>query len=149
MLTTHAHVDDIRMATLAPTQTTLCYPQVPVSAGEAELRTLFAPCGTVSSINMLKRPGEASHKGCGFVEFATWAACEKAIDAHNGVTTMAGSRMPLVVKFADARRPPPTGPVPITGLKRGSVGDAHWQGGGKRPSLQVGSLFVWVVSLSR
>ena len=85
--------------------------------------------------------------GCGFIEFATWTACEKAIDTHNGTTTMPGSRMPLVVKFADARKPVqvPGGAAHITGLKRGSVGDVQWPAGGKRPSLQVWQgARVWV-----
>lgn len=130
--------------------------QVPVAAGQADLRALFAPCGEIVSINMLKRPGEAAHKGrsslllstsshdtpctgCGFVEFATWSGCENAIDAHNGTTVMAGSKMPLVVKFADARKQlaNKASMQNITGHKRGSVGDTQWQAPGKRPSLQV------------
>lgn len=43
--------------------------------------------------------------GCAFVEFRKWAQSERAMEAHNGVTRLPGSEMPLVVKFADAKRP--------------------------------------------
>jgi len=42
--------------------------------------------------------------GCGFVQFAKWAQAEMAMEAHNGKTRLGSSEVPLVVKFADAKR---------------------------------------------
>ena len=42
--------------------------------------------------------------GCGFVQFRKWSQAESALEAHNGKTRLAGSEVPLVVKFAYAKR---------------------------------------------
>jgi len=42
--------------------------------------------------------------GCGFVQFAKWVQAEMAMEAHNGKTRLGSSEVPLVVKFADAKR---------------------------------------------
>lgn len=42
--------------------------------------------------------------GCGFVQFRKWAQAENALEAHNGKTRLGTSEVPLVVKFADAKR---------------------------------------------
>jgi hypothetical protein len=47
--------------------------------------------------------------GCAFVQFAKWSQAEAAMEAHNSKTRLGTSEVPLVVKFADAKRkePPP------------------------------------------
>ena len=42
--------------------------------------------------------------GCAFVQFNRWSEAEDAIEAHNGKTRLPGSDVPVVVKFADAKR---------------------------------------------
>jgi hypothetical protein len=44
------------------------------------------------------------YAGCGFVQFAKWVQAEMAMEAHNGKTRLGSSEVPLVVKFADAKR---------------------------------------------
>ena len=46
--------------------------------------------------------------GCAFVQYSKWAEAEKAIDAHNAKTVPPGGEVPLVVKFADARKKEPS-----------------------------------------
>lgn len=60
--------------------------------------------------------------GCGFVQFRKWAQAENAMEAHNGKTRMPSSEVPLVVKFADAkRREQPLHAIGM-GYKRGGPG---------------------------
>ena len=46
--------------------------------------------------------------GCAFVQFAKWSQAEAAMEAHNSKTRLGTSEVPLVVKFADAKRKDPT-----------------------------------------
>ena len=48
--------------------------------------------------------GGATRAGCAFVQFRKWCQAEAAMEAHNGKTRMGNSEVPLVVKFADAKR---------------------------------------------
>lgn len=41
--------------------------------------------------------------GCAFVTYDRWSACEAAIAALHGKTQLEGAKMPIVVKFADAK----------------------------------------------
>jgi hypothetical protein len=41
--------------------------------------------------------------GCAFVVFDRWSSCEAAIAGLHGKTHLEGAKMPLVVKFADAK----------------------------------------------
>ncbi len=51
-------------------------------------------------IHMLKKnPGS----GCAFVSFDRWSSCEAAIAGLHGKTQLEGAKMPVVVKFADAK----------------------------------------------
>lgn len=45
--------------------------------------------------------------GCAFVQFAKWGQAEAAMEAHNSKTRLGTSEVPLVVKFADAKRKDP------------------------------------------
>ena len=38
------------------------------------------------------------------MQFRKWSQAENALEAHNGKTRLGGSEVPLVVKFADAKR---------------------------------------------
>ncbi len=40
-----------------------------------------------------------------------WTSCEAAIEAHNGKTHLEGAKMPMVVKFADAKVDGVAGPM--------------------------------------
>ena len=46
--------------------------------------------------------------GCAFVQFAKWSQAEAAMEAHNSKTRLGTSEVPLVVKFADAKRKEPS-----------------------------------------
>eukprot|EP00195_Chlamydomonas_chlamydogama_P012061 CAMPEP_0202894456 /NCGR_PEP_ID=MMETSP1392-20130828/3866_1 /ASSEMBLY_ACC=CAM_ASM_000868 /TAXON_ID=225041 /ORGANISM="Chlamydomonas chlamydogama, Strain SAG 11-48b" /LENGTH=444 /DNA_ID=CAMNT_0049579165 /DNA_START=76 /DNA_END=1406 /DNA_ORIENTATION=+ len=74
--------------------------QIPATLTELELRNLFLPYGNIVEVHLLKKnPGAA----CAFVTYERWAMCEAAIEAHNGKTHLEGAKMPMVVKFADAK----------------------------------------------
>lgn len=60
--------------------------------------------------------------GCAFVQFRKWAEAEAAIDMHNAKTVLPGAEVPLVVKFADARKKDGF----ANGIKRGILPDP-WQ----------------------
>lgn len=57
--------------------------------------------------------------GCAFVQFRKWAEAEAAIDMHNAKTVLPGAEVPLVVKFADARKKDGF----ANGMKRGILAD--------------------------
>ena len=78
--------------------------------------------------------------GCAFVQYSKWAEAEQAIDAHNAKTVPPGGEVPLVVKFADARKKEPS-----QGRRGGQQDlwqDQRRQMGGAMPEqlLQVRSL---------
>lgn len=75
------------------------------------------------------------HAGCAFVEFRKWAQAERAMEAHNGVTRLPGSEMPLVVKFADAKRPESGYPPP----GGGHMGPRHGSWGALHPGMHPGA----------
>lgn len=77
--------------------------QIPKAATEADVASVFAPFGEIQQINILKSKG--IHAGCAFVQFSSWASCEAAIDALHEQRVLPGCEHPLVVKFADAKRP--------------------------------------------
>mmetsp|Transcript_16571 Transcript_16571/g.49593 ORF Transcript_16571/g.49593 Transcript_16571/m.49593 type:complete len:713 (+) Transcript_16571:175-2313(+) len=80
--------------------------QVPKDASEGDLRPLFEMFGEIVCLNVLRtQRGQGPSAGCAFVEYRKWAQAERAMEAHNGITKLPGSDMPLVVKFADAKRP--------------------------------------------
>ncbi|RMZ53538.1 hypothetical protein APUTEX25_003360, partial [Auxenochlorella protothecoides] len=76
--------------------------QIPKTASEAEVAAVFAPYGEVQGVSILKSKG--IHAGCAFVQLATWAACEAAIEGLHEQRVMPGCEHALVVKFADAKR---------------------------------------------
>ncbi|CAK0784107.1 hypothetical protein CVIRNUC_007310 [Coccomyxa viridis] len=81
--------------------------QVPRDVTEEQLRPLFEPYGDIEHINIL-RTHRGQSAGCAFVQFAKWSQAEAAMEAHNSKTRLGTSEVPLVVKFADAKRKDPT-----------------------------------------
>ncbi|BDA45123.1 probable CUGBP Elav-like family member 2 [Coccomyxa sp. Obi] len=77
--------------------------QVPRDVTEETLRPLFEPYGDIEHINIL-RTHRGQSAGCAFVQFQKWSQAELAMEAHNGKTRLGNSEVPLVVKFADAKR---------------------------------------------
>ncbi|KAF5838001.1 hypothetical protein DUNSADRAFT_3594 [Dunaliella salina] len=74
--------------------------QIPTTMPEEALHAMFAPFGNITELHMLrKNPGA----GCAFVMFDRWSSCEAAIAGLHGKTHLEGAKMPLVVKFADAK----------------------------------------------
>lgn len=57
---------------------------LPYATTDAELRDAFAQAGTVSSAVVITDKMSGRSKGFGFVEFASDADAEKAIDMWNG-----------------------------------------------------------------
>ena len=53
------------------------------------------------------------------MQFRKWAEAEAAIDTHNAKTVLTGAEVPLVVKFADARKKDGF----LNGMKRGILAD--------------------------
>lgn len=80
--------------------------QIAKNTTQEELLDIFNKHGEVEHINVLDSKGV--HVGCAFVQYTSWAACEAAIDALHEKFTMSGCDHPLVVKFADAKRPDST-----------------------------------------
>ncbi|KER28491.1 hypothetical protein T265_04712 [Opisthorchis viverrini] len=70
---------------------------------EDELRTLFAPYGSIEECTVLRDQSGAS-KGCAFVKFASNSEALSAIEGLHNSQTMQGASSPLVVKFADTDR---------------------------------------------
>lgn len=58
--------------------------RLPRSITEAELRLLFSPFGTISSLNIVEDPVTKKSKGFGFVEMPNSKEAISAIKALNG-----------------------------------------------------------------
>jgi RNA recognition motif-containing protein len=58
---------------------------LPYSATDQELSTKFAACGTVESAKVITDRDTGRSKGFGFIEMATDAEAQAAIDSLNGV----------------------------------------------------------------
>jgi cold-inducible RNA-binding protein len=57
---------------------------LPYSATEDELRTLFAQAGTVSTVELIKDRDTGSSKGFAFIEMSSQSEGENAIKMFNG-----------------------------------------------------------------
>ena len=74
--------------------------------------------------------------GCAFVQFAKWSQAEAAMEAHNSKTRLGTSEVPLVVKFADAKRKDPTPHHVSPPLHIDRAQDSiHFPHGGPRPGF--------------
>ena len=97
---------------------------LPYSAGEQDLEQLFASCGTVESVKIMRDMATGRARGFGFVEMASDEEAQRAISELNEFK-MEGR--PLVVNEA---RPKPEGG--FGGGGRGRGGGFGGSGGGNR-----------------
>ncbi len=58
---------------------------LPYSVGESDLEQLFAACGTVESVKIMRDMATGRARGFGFVEMATQADGQAAIQKMNGL----------------------------------------------------------------
>jgi cold-inducible RNA-binding protein len=65
-------------------ETKLYIGNLPYSATEEELRTLFSQAGTVGSVDLIKDRMTGNSKGFGFIEMSNQSEAEKAISMFNG-----------------------------------------------------------------
>ena len=114
--------------------------QVPRDADEGSLRPLFEPFGPIESISILRTLRGAS-AGCAFVQYASWAGAEAAMEAHAGRTRLPGADAPLVVKFADARRREVAARAAVAAAAAAAAAAAVVPGLGTNPTTTTGPLF--------
>lgn len=62
---------------------TLYVGNLPFSATEESLAEKFGRCGTVLSVKLLRDPVTGNSKRCGYIEMATLADAQKAVDRLN------------------------------------------------------------------
>ena len=62
---------------------TLYVGNLPFSATEESLAVKFGQCGTVLSVKLIKDPITGRSKRCGFIEMASLADAQKAVDRLN------------------------------------------------------------------
>ncbi|KAL7178324.1 hypothetical protein ACSBR2_031472 [Camellia fascicularis] len=73
-------------------------------ATEKEVEEIFSPYGRVEEVYLMRDEMKQS-RGCGFVKFFHREMAMAAINALNGIYTMKGCDQPLIVRFADPKRP--------------------------------------------
>ncbi|CAN1270826.1 Flowering time control protein FCA [Linum perenne] len=104
-------------------------------ATEMEVEEIFAPYGRVEDVHLLRDEMKQS-RGCGFVKYSHRDMALEAISALNGAYTMRGCNQPLIVRFADAKKP--------------KAGDSSFPRGGG-PGFEgpgYGSRFQWPMQRS-
>ncbi|XP_008794964.2 flowering time control protein FCA-like isoform X2 [Phoenix dactylifera] len=74
-------------------------------ATEMEIEEIFSPYGHVEDIYIMRDDRKQSR--CGFVKFSNREMAAAAINALNGTFVMRGCNQPLIVRFADPKRPRP------------------------------------------
>ncbi|KAL9260026.1 Flowering time control protein FCA-like protein [Drosera capensis] len=82
-------------------------------ATEKEVEEIFAPYGRVEEVYLM-RDENRNNRGSGFVKYSNKDSAMAAINGLNGIFTMMGSDRPLIVRFAEPKRPRPgeTRPTP-------------------------------------
>ncbi|KAL8140359.1 hypothetical protein V2J09_006380 [Rumex salicifolius] len=108
-------------------------------ATEKEVEEMFVPYGLVEDVYLM-RDDRRQSRGCGFVKFSQRDSAMAAINALNGIYTMRGCDQPLIVRFADPKRPragesrggPPNGspgftPIPVLGTRLPQGPTGGWQ----------------------
>ncbi|KAL6639824.1 hypothetical protein ACP70R_022646 [Stipagrostis hirtigluma subsp. patula] len=71
-----------------------------------EIEEIFSPYGHVEDVYIMK-DGMRQSRGCGFVKFSSREPAVAAMNALNGTYIMRGCEQPLVIRFADPKRPRP------------------------------------------
>ncbi|KAK9747594.1 hypothetical protein RND81_02G002200 [Saponaria officinalis] len=95
-------------------------------ASKEEIAEIFSSYGVVADIYIMRDDSKRS-RGCGFVGFSQRCMAMAAINGLNGAYVMRGCDKPLIVRFADPKKPkngdfrPPPHPVDV---RRNNVSDA-------------------------
>uniref|UniRef100_A0A0E0QMZ2 Flowering time control protein FCA n=1 Tax=Oryza rufipogon TaxID=4529 RepID=A0A0E0QMZ2_ORYRU len=71
-----------------------------------EIEEIFAPYGHVEDVYIMK-DGMRQSRGCGFVKFSSREPALAAMSALSGNYVMRGCEQPLIIRFADPKRPRP------------------------------------------
>ncbi|XP_057546389.1 flowering time control protein FCA isoform X2 [Amaranthus tricolor] len=100
-----------------------------------EVEEIFARYGRIEDVYLMRDERKQS-RGCGFVKFSNRESAMAAINDLNGIHTMRGCDQPLIVRFADPKRPrageprsgpalggPGFGPSQPTGIRPGTGPD--------------------------
>ncbi|XP_010434852.1 PREDICTED: flowering time control protein FCA-like isoform X1 [Camelina sativa] len=107
-------------------------------ATEKEVEEIFLQFGRVEDVYLMRDEYRQS-RGCGFVKYLSKEMAMAAIDGLNGIYTMRGCNQPLIVRFADPKRPKPgesRDMAPPVGLGSGP----RFQASGPRPTSNLGDL---------
>ncbi|KAJ0984334.1 hypothetical protein J5N97_002690 [Dioscorea zingiberensis] len=75
-------------------------------ATEKEIEEIFSPYGHVEDVYIMRDDLKQS-RGCGFVKFSGREMAIAAMTALNGTYVMRGCDQPLIVRFADPKKPRP------------------------------------------
>lgn len=75
-------------------------------ATEQEIAAIFSPYGQVADVYLMRDELKQS-RGCGFVKFLNREMASAAMNALHGTYIMRGCDQPLIVRFADPKRPRP------------------------------------------
>ncbi|CAE7639196.1 celf1, partial [Symbiodinium sp. KB8] len=78
--------------------------QISPSMDDDGLTAMFSKYGEVESSVVMRHADSGNSKNCGFVNFRSVDACERAIQELHGKLHMPGCRDPLVVQFAETPR---------------------------------------------
>ncbi|XP_004508132.1 flowering time control protein FCA [Cicer arietinum] len=73
-------------------------------ASVKEVEEVFSKYGRVDDVYLM-RDDKKQSRGCGFVKYSNRDMAMAAINALNGIYTMRGCDQPLIVRFADPKRP--------------------------------------------
>ncbi|VFQ61013.1 unnamed protein product [Cuscuta campestris] len=73
-------------------------------ASVKDVEEIFSPYGRVEDVYLMRDEMKQS-RGCGFVKYSNREVALAAIDGLNGKFTMRGCDQPLIVRFADPKKP--------------------------------------------
>ncbi|XP_017982998.1 PREDICTED: flowering time control protein FCA isoform X1 [Theobroma cacao] len=73
-------------------------------ASKRDIEEIFSPYGNVQDIYIV-RDEHRENRGCGFIQFSRREMALAAIKGLNGIFTMKGCDQPLIVRFANPKRP--------------------------------------------
>ncbi|KAK8636116.1 hypothetical protein V6N13_004826 [Hibiscus sabdariffa] len=91
-------------------------------ASRRDIEEIFSPYGHILDIYIVHGE-QREHRGCGFVQFSHREMAQAAIRGLSGIFTMEGCDQPLIVRFANPKRPrngEPRGNYAFNSLTSGS-----------------------------
>eukprot|EP01054_Gregarina_sp_Poly1_P000918 Gregarina_sp_Poly_1__917@NODE_1220_length_4741_cov_416_879974_g832_i0_p1_GENE_NODE_1220_length_4741_cov_416_879974_g832_i0NODE_1220_length_4741_cov_416_879974_g832_i0_p1_ORF_typecomplete_len632_score117_98RRM_1/PF00076_22/4_4e15RRM_1/PF00076_22/5_9e17RRM_1/PF00076_22/1_8e19RRM_5/PF13893_6/1_7e06RRM_5/PF13893_6/2_2e05RRM_5/PF13893_6/8e07RRM_7/PF16367_5/0_041RRM_7/PF16367_5/0_00065RRM_7/PF16367_5/2_1e06Nup35_RRM_2/PF14605_6/3_4e02Nup35_RRM_2/PF14605_6/0_0032Nup35_RRM_2/PF14605_6/0_003RRM_8/PF11835 len=77
---------------------------LPRTITEAEVRDIFATCGQIDEVFIMKDSASGQGKGCAFVKFAYKEQALHAIKLLSGMQQLSGAPRPLEVRFAESKK---------------------------------------------